>query len=74
LLCDRLVLPRLGNRLEDIAAGTLSLDAETRAFICAELGYRWVACSSGAEAHDIERKIQGGAGPAGVPMLNGRAR
>jgi hypothetical protein len=71
-VCDRLVLPRLANRLRDIADGTLSLDNETRAYIRAELGYRWVACQSGAEALAVERAIQLGGGSVGVPLLNGK--
>lgn len=42
-VCDRLVLPRLGNRLADIAEGAVSLDRETRSYIRDELGFRWLA-------------------------------
>jgi hypothetical protein len=72
-VCDRLVLPRLGNRIAEVADGALSLDAETRTFIRQELGYRWCAMETGAHALAIERFIQAGCGPAGLPMLNPRA-
>src|SRR4051794_16019577 len=47
---DRLVLPTVVDRIAEIAVGRLSLDQLTGAFIRQHLGFRWVACRSGAEA------------------------
>ena len=69
-VCDRMVLPRLHNRFGDVASGTLSLDAETRALIRAELGFRYVAAPSGDEARRLEADLRGGRCPPGLPLLN----
>lgn len=71
-ICDRFVLPSLGNRLRDIADGTISLDRETRAYIRSELGYRWQPCGSASDALTLERAIQRGeAGQSCRPLCNG---
>src|SRR5687768_678834 len=41
-VCDRFVLPRVHNRIPEIAEGKLSLDRHTREFIREELGFRFV--------------------------------
>lgn len=69
-VCDRLVLPGLHNRLGEIADGSLSLDGETRAYIRAELGFRWLSVSSPAEAFALETSLQRGGWDHGSPMLN----
>lgn len=69
-VCDRLVLPGLHNRLTEIAEGTLSLDMETRAFIHAELGFRYLVVFSPAEAFALETLIQRGGWDHAAPMLN----
>lgn len=69
-VCDRLVLPMLHNRLADVASGELRLDAETKAFIRRELGFRLLPLSSPAEAFDVERHLCTGKSAAGYPLLN----
>jgi hypothetical protein len=69
-VCDRLVIPSLHNRLEDLRSGALSLDQETRAYIRERLGFRWIAVAGPAEAFSMERTIQRGHLPAGRPFLN----
>lgn len=69
-VCDRLVLPRLGNRLVDVAAGHLSLDAETITYVRAELAFRWIGVNSPSEAFAIESRLKSGGYPPGVPLLN----
>lgn len=70
-VCDRLVLPRLGNRISEIADGSLSLDRETRVYVSENLGFRWLGVSSPATAFAIERGLQAGkATPPGRPLLN----
>lgn len=69
-VADRLVLPRLHNRIGEIAAGTLSLDRETRAFIRAELGFRVLPASNPAQAFEWEKALCQGRTPAGAPYLN----
>lgn len=55
---DRFVLPRVHNRITEIADGRLSLDLLTREFICTELGFRIRTVPSAADAFLIERRIQ----------------
>lgn len=62
---DRFVLPRVHNRISEIAAGTPSLDKLTRDYIRAELGLRVVAVPSPAEAFPLERRLQWGSGRQG---------
>jgi hypothetical protein len=68
---DRLVLPRLHNRLADIAEGRLLLDNATRDYIRENLGFRWIIRQDGAAALSLERHLQRGAAPCGRPLLNG---
>jgi hypothetical protein len=69
-VCDRLVLPKLHNRIAEVASGTLSLDAETRAFIRAELGFRVAPAASPQEAFAWEKALCTGSSEAGAPSLN----
>lgn len=69
-VCDRLVLPRLGNRLQDIASGALSLDRETNAYVREELAFRWIAAASPADAFRLEALLKAGRLPPGRPLLN----
>jgi hypothetical protein len=46
-VCDRLVLPGLRDRLAEVADGSLSLDRETRAYVRANLAFRFVAVAEG---------------------------
>jgi hypothetical protein len=70
-VCDRLVLPRLGNRIPEIADGALSLDAETKAYVRANLGFRWLAVDGPGSAFALERSLQAGDyDPPGSPLLN----
>jgi hypothetical protein len=72
-MSDRFVLPRLQNRIAEIASGTVSLDAETRRLVREELGFRWVAARDGRHALDLETAVQRGALSAGKPILNPKA-
>ncbi len=69
-VCDRLVVPTLHNRLEELRSGALSLDRETKAYIRERLGFRWIAVAGPAGAFAMERSIQRGLLPAGKPVLN----
>lgn len=70
-VCDRLVLPRLGNRIADIADGTVSLDGETKEYVRTNLGFRWLAMKDPAAAYALERALQAGEyDPPGKPLLN----
>jgi hypothetical protein len=69
-VCDRLVIPLLHNRLDELRLGALSLDQETRAYIRERLGFRRIAVAGPAEAFTIERSIQRGLLPTGKPFLN----
>ena len=67
---DRLVLPRLHNRLTEIEGGTFSLDIATRDFIRANLGFRWLKLADGASALQLERRLQRGEYACGIRLLN----
>ncbi len=67
---DVLVIHSLHNRLEEVRMRTLSLDQATRTFIRENLGFRWVAVTTGSEALKIERLIQRGRTTLGRPFLN----
>ena len=69
-VCDRLVLPTVRDRIDDVAAGRLSLDALMRAYVRPELGFRMVAIAAGREALALERRVQRGALAAGRPLLS----
>ncbi len=70
-VAERLVLPKLREAdIADIAAGRHSLDVHVRTYIHQHLGYRYTFCKDGAAALALERVIQRGEWPCGVPMLN----
>jgi hypothetical protein len=69
-VADRLVLPTLHDRIQEIADGTLSLDVATRDYIRANLGFRWVCMESGKAAFELERRLQKGEAARGKPLLN----
>ena len=69
-VCDRLVLPGLHGRLAGLVDGSLSLDRETRAYVRASLGFRFVPVPDGATALAVERGARGGRLRAGKPLLN----
>ena len=70
-VCDRLVLPTLAGRLQEVADGRLSLDALTRTFIRQQLGFRLAPVASYSEAQQLENQIKRGGLPAiGRPLLN----
>ena len=70
-VCDRLVLPRLGNRIAEIADGSLSLDRETKDYVRTNLGFRWLAMDDPKAAYALERALQSGEhDPPGKPLLN----
>jgi hypothetical protein len=69
-VCDRFVLPRVHNRIPEIAEGKLSLDRLTREFIRVELGFRFVPVENAAKACEIERLLQKGEWVHGRPILN----
>ena len=73
-VCDRLVLPRLGNRIAEVAEGALSLDHETKAYVRTNLGFRWLAMEDPKAAFALERSMQAGEhDPPGAPRLNPKA-
>jgi hypothetical protein len=69
-ISDRFVLPRVHNRIAEIAEGRLSLDQLTREFIRTELGFRFLVVASPAEAFLTERALQRGEWEPGRPVLN----
>ena len=70
-VCDRLVLPTAVDRLEEIVQGKLSLDALTRQFIRAELGFRFLTTPDYASAIGLENRIKfQGLVDVGRPLLN----
>ena len=68
-VCDRLVLPAVQDRIDDIAAGRFSLDQATRDYVRAELGFRMAQVIDGRQALQVERLVQRGALAAGQPLL-----
>ena len=73
-VCDRLVLPRLGNRIAEVAEGALSLDHETKVYVRTNLGFRWLAMEDPKAAFALERSLQAGErNPPGAPLLNPKA-
>src|SRR3954453_4895929 len=68
--CDRLVPPALRDRLGGVADGSLSLDRETRAYVRANLAFRFVAVTDGAAALKLEHQVRAGCLAAGKPLLN----
>jgi hypothetical protein len=71
-VCDRLVIPKLTPAQQaDIESGTASLDRMTKAFIHAELAFRYVIVNTPAEARALEGASRSvGLGTAGKPLLN----
>lgn len=69
-VADWLVLPNLHNRISEIADRTLSLDAATRDYIKANLGFRWVSMESGGHARSLEDRLRRGEVACGKPLLN----
>jgi hypothetical protein len=69
-VCDRFVLPRVHNRIAEIAEGKLSLDRLTREFIRTELGFKFMPVEDSAKACQIERLLQRGEWDCGRPFLN----
>ena len=69
-VCDRLVLPTVRDRIDDIAAGGFSLDGASRQYVRTELGFRMVQVADGREALQVERLVQRGALAVGRPFLN----
>ena len=70
-VCDRFIVPYLtGNEQAALAAGDLSLDASTRAFIREELSFRFLEVPDGRSALDLERQVQAGSLDIGKPLLN----
>jgi hypothetical protein len=70
-ICDRLVLPTLtAGQISQVAAGTLSLDGATRAFIHQHLSYSYIVVPDGKTAQELENAVKGGALISGRPLLN----
>jgi hypothetical protein len=69
-ICDRLVLPSVRDRIDDVVAGKFSLDGATRQYVRTELGFRMIQVADGPEALQVERLVQRGALAAGRPFLN----
>src|SRR4051794_11925845 len=69
-VCDRFVLPRVHNRIAEIAEGKLSLDRLTREFIRAELGFKFMPVEDSAAARALEQTLQRGEWECGRPFLN----
>ena len=69
-VCDRLVLPAVRHRIDEVAAGRFSLDQATRDYVRTELGFPMVQVTDGREALQVGRLVQRGALSAGRPFLN----
>jgi hypothetical protein len=70
-ICDRFVVPELTpSQQQQLAAGTLSLDRPTRAFIRERLAYRFITTADGIDARKLEEAVRRGALSAGKPHLN----
>ncbi|MFE8605225.1 hypothetical protein [Archangium violaceum] len=70
-VCDRLVLPNLNReQIVQVAAGSLSLDEKTRAFIHEHLSYSYARTRDGKSALELEAVTKAGAMVAGQPLLN----
>jgi hypothetical protein len=70
-VADRFVLPVLTReRIEQVGAGELSLDAVGRDLIREELSFRFVDTRDGCAALELERRIQARAMGIGKPLLN----
>ena len=70
-VCDRFVVPALTSlQQQQLAAGSLSLDSLTRAFVRERLAYRFVVTADGPEAAKLEEAVRRGVLSAGKPYLN----
>ena len=70
-ICDRLVLPRLGAaEIEQVGAGTLSLDRLTRDYVRERLSYRFIETPDAVLAHQLEAVARRGISSTGRPLLN----
>jgi hypothetical protein len=70
-ICARFVVPALTpSQLQQLAAGSLSLDGLTRRFVHDRLGYRYVVTADGIEAARLEAEVRRGALSVGPPYLN----
>ena len=70
-VCDRFVVPALTSlQQQQLAAGSLSLDSLTRAFVRELLAYRFVVTADGPEAAKLEEAVRRGVLSAGKPYLN----
>ena len=70
---DRLVLPSLHNRLADVSAGSLSIDAATCDYIRSNFGFRFSPMPCAISARKLEQRIKRGEfGPK--PFLNGESQ
>ena len=56
--------------MDDIAAGTFSLDQATREYVRAQLGFRMIRVCDVREALQVERMIRRGGLAEGRPLLN----
>ena len=55
---------------QQLAAGTLSLDSLTRAFIRERLAYRFITTADGIDARKLEEAVRRGALSADKPYMN----
>lgn len=70
-VCDRFVVPALTPRQQyELAAGGLSLDDLTRAFIRDHLAYQFAVTADGSEAARLEAAVRRGVLSVGRPYLN----
>ena len=69
-VCDRLVLPTVRDRIDNIAAGNFSLDGAIRQYVRTELGFRMAHVTDGREALQVEQLVQRGQLAPGRPLLN----
>jgi hypothetical protein len=70
-VCDRFVVPALTpSQQQQLAAGSLSLDALTRRYVHDRLAYRYVVTADGIEAARLEAEVRRGALSVGPPYLN----
>jgi hypothetical protein len=70
-VCDRLVLPSLGQvDVAKVAGGHLSLDALTREYIRDRLTYRFFVTETSADARKLEATVRVEGLQGTMPMLN----
>ena len=68
-VCDRLVLPAVQDRIDDITAGTLSVNRATRNYVRAELGFRMAKASAAgtSSASTARSQPRAAASPSAAP-------